>query len=208
MKKIFTLLIIMTVLVWQDFSYADNLDWFLTETGTVKEFDVFLQPGNKVVGKTTEILSEVNTDQFGDVIVKIIFKTSFAQIMSTNGYTIYKLDKGTNRLLKSEMYNEQSGLRQTWDDPYPYVIMSLPLTVGKTWKYEMKVPDLENIERKVIGKEKIKLPAGEFETMIIRDEKMGDMEYYAKGIGLVANKKKLSDKKWYWMMKLTKTSHR
>ena len=115
------------------------------------------------------------------------------------------------------MYNQQTGLRQTWDDPYVKVIMSLPLTVGKSWNYKIPPKTDEIREKKVIGKEKIKLPAGEFEVIIIIDEQMGEMNYYAKGIGLVATKVinpvdyeegwSTNDKiKKYWMNKLTKLS--
>ena len=186
-------------------SFADDLEWFLAPEGMKKEFEIRNPSGNNpVVGKTTQIVSEIEDDQFGDKTVKIVFKSSFGQ-MSTNGYKLYKLDKGTNRILQIEMYNQQTGLRQTWDDPYSYVIMSLPLTVGKSWNYQIP-PETDKIrERKVISKEKIKLPAGDFEVIIIKDEQMGDMEYYAKGVGLVATKKN-NGNNWYWMYKLKKVS--
>lgn len=207
MKKLLIFLICVMAMGYAGISFAEgDWDWFLAPEGTKKEFEI-RNPyeKNPVIGKTTEIISEVKTDQFGDKIVKIIFKSSFGQ-MSTNGYRLYKLDKGTNRVLGIEMYNEQSGLRQTWDDPYPYVIMSLPLTIGKVWNsYEATAMQEPKTERKIIGKEKIKLPAGEFEVFVIKNERMGDMEYYAKGIGIVANKKK-NGNNWYWMDKLTKIS--
>jgi len=109
-------------------AFADDWEWFLAPEGMKKEFEIRNPSGNNpVVGKTTQIVSEIEDDQFGDKTVKIVFKSSFGQ-MSTNGYRLYKLDMGTNRILQIEMYNQQTELRQTWDDPYPYVIMKFDMT--------------------------------------------------------------------------------
>lgn len=173
-------------------------DWFLAPEGTKKEFEVRALSGeNPVFGKASKIISEVKTDQFGGKIVKIISEISTSR-MRTHGYSVYKLDTKTNRILQIETYDAASNYRETWDDHHPYVIMSLPLTIGKVWgSYE----GTHMSGRKILGKEKVKLPVGELEVIVIKDENSGDMEYYAKGIGLVAMKVKN-----YWLYKLTKIS--
>lgn len=197
--------------------------WFLAPEGAIKEFELRLPAsGNRVVGKVIEPVSKIEVDKSGNKLVIVNFISHLGGL-NTKGFNIYKLDTKTERVLQMAMKNETTGLGKTWVD-YDYIIMSLPLTVGKEWEYKFERPiipletdetngkyrykhEVVNHIRKVIGKEKIKLPAGEFETIVILDEGMGDMEYYAKNVGLVAIKSRNAISKEWWMSKrLTKFS--
>ncbi len=202
-----------------------KLDWFLTPEGAIKEFELRLPAsGNRVVGKEIEPVPKVEFDESGNIFVIVNFISQLGGL-NTKGFRIYKLDTKTERVLLMATKNETTDIENTYVDN-DYIIMYLPLTVGKEWEYKFERPKipLETDEtngkwrykhevvthiRKVIGKEKIKLPAGEFETIVILDEGMGDMEYYAKNVGLVAIKSRNAISKEWWMIKrLTKLSKR
>lgn len=78
----------------------------------------------------------------------------------------------------------------------PMIMLKYPLEVGKEWvwkgKIEMlKVPKLMEMTCKVLKKEKIKVPAGEFVCFKVQTERTGmgkgiiDYHWYAKGVGLI-----------------------
>lgn len=185
---------------------AEEWDWFLAPAGTRKEFELRLPAeDNKIVGKVIHIISEIKEDPFGDKLVKILSKVTFdASSMSASGYDIYKIDFGGNRVVKIESYNDQLDIRRVWNDPHPYFVMSFPLSIGKGWKYH-PTSDTKTFDKKITGKKTIKLPAGEFETIIIEDQGFC-RDYYAKGIGLVASDCKNTGNKWHSMTRLIKVT--
>lgn len=197
-------------------------DWFLAPEGTMKEFELRLS--DRAAGKRIETFPEPEVDKEGNIIIGVRYKSQLGNL-NTKGFTIYKLDTKSERVLQMATRNETIGFEEVWVD-YDYVIMILPLTVDREWEYKFeqtKIPletykikegyrykrsgEVVTHKRKIIGKEKIKLPAGEFETIIIQDEGMGVIEYYAKNVGLVAVKSRNAiSKEWWMMQRLTKLS--
>lgn len=141
---------------------------------------------------------------FGDVILRI---------SKENHYNVFTLE-GNNFLYKQKLLVNEKGVfvkevfqkvrvflvinqeeRFTYSELFPRI--KFPLTDGKSWNWEgQEIMENEtntiNLTANVVGSEKIKVPAGTFETMrvetIIKStsgSKNIVNEWYAKNVGLV-----------------------
>ncbi|MBI4714733.1 MAG: hypothetical protein HY760_02095 [Nitrospirae bacterium] len=92
-------------------------------------------------------------------------------------------------------------------DP-PLLVMSFPLSKGKTWKYE---DGTTRVAYEVLGYRKVEVPAGKFEAAILkkttvidlttRPETQVEEEYYAPGVGFIGNRL-FQDEEWTWAKQL------
>ncbi|MBI4716150.1 MAG: hypothetical protein HY760_09495 [Nitrospirae bacterium] len=92
-------------------------------------------------------------------------------------------------------------------DP-PLLVMSFPLTKGKTWKYE---DGTTRVAYEVLGFRKVEVPAGKFEAVILkkttvidlttRPETQVEEEYYAPEVGFIGNRL-FQDDEWTWAKQL------
>lgn len=198
------------------FCASDDLDWFLPPVDVKKVFEIRLSENDKA-GKSIDIATDIKIDQFGDKLIKIISKRTLRS-GTWKDYFSYKLDDSRVMLVEESKESEFGR-----EGPYSrdIIIMRFPLSVGSEWKYSVRKTNPITLmstdefhKRKVVGNEKIKTPAGEFDCIVLSDEVDGvgmvQYDYYAKGVGLVGEKVVFNDevfgKSKSWMRKLVKVS--
>jgi hypothetical protein len=195
-------------------------DYFLLSEGTIKMFcSDFSGEGTK--GLKRKDTYHVVKNQEGEAILKIITELLKDDTIVQTTHSVYKLDKNKNQVLMVE-HSGLSGDFKCWE--LPKIVLSLPLQVGKKWVFPLKHDeDLDKLlkligekapkveRREVVGIEKIKVPAGEFDAFVIEvtlGESMDvfgkdkSYEYYAKGVGLVKRAEKTKEGKWMGIFEL------
>jgi len=202
--------------------------YFLLPEGTVKEYVTYNPLTGTRLGKVIQVYYDIRVDDFGERIVKVREKSYFegsAAPFTTNRFT-YKLDTDRNQVLLIDAFNSMLGTTRDLRVA-PEVILSLPLRVGKKWRYRVPVGPMGreilrqygkgskfyDFQRIVTRHRKLTVPGGTFSVYVIKIRQKESQEedfppgndvyeYYAPEVGLVA-KGAYYKGKWIWHEKLT-----